>query len=190
MIFHLLRDKLKDALEGEALEGARLDLLPHVIIRDVILREEGAVLDIREPLRSDAGGAVLDEPLHHAHAINIRVILVHEVDVVLSTLGQVFLRHNADGVSVIDYVVLAEVVITAEDGEVGPHDHAAHQPLLLVLHTVELHGTLLGQLDEIAVHGRVIHKGHAHYTRLFFSNKSLIYGKLVNCLDCHFLILT
>ena len=144
-----LRHEVEDALQAETLIGAGLDGVPDLVVEHMKLRKEGTVGYVAEALRGDSRGGVLDEILHHLHALHVGAFLVHDVHHVLAVLQQVFLRHLADGVGLVDDVVFAELVVAAVDGEVRTHNDSAHQALLLVLHLVELQGLGFAEVLEV-----------------------------------------
>ena len=187
----MLRHQVEDALQGEALVGPFLDGLPYFLVLHMELREQTASGYSLEALRLQA--LALDEVLDHLHPFHIAPVLVHEGNDVLAVLGQVLLRHRADGVGLVDDVVFEAVRVAAVDGEVGTHNHAKHQVLVLVLHGVGKDLTLLllvleGQ--EVTLHGGIVHQGDTNHPRVPLRfNESLVHGNAVNCYDfCHFLI--
>ena len=134
-----LAGEVEEAVQGEALERAVLDLLPHLVIDDVELGEQRPVGYVGiEALRVDPGRRVLDKPLDHLDVRHFFAV-VHRIDLVLPAVGQELLRHFADRVGVEDQVVFGHfaglgVNVAAVDREVGAHNDAANQPLFLVGH--------------------------------------------------------
>ena len=111
------------------------------------LGEEAAVGDVLEAGRGHALRRVLQERLHHLHALDL-VPVVHEVDVILPPLGEVLLRHAADRLRLVDDVIAAVVFVVAVDGEVGAHDDAEDKVSVLVRDGVALDLALLAREGE------------------------------------------
>ena len=122
----------------------------------MVLGKEAPVRDVVEACGSDAGGAVLDEPLHQVDASDV-VAVVHDVHAVGAALGEVLLRHFADGVCGEDDVVVAQHGIGAEHREVGTGHDAERQALLLVLDGETLR-LLLSERDEVRHDRRVVNE--------------------------------
>ena len=162
--------------------SAVLDCGPHIVIGNVELREQGAVRDVVEALGIDTLACVLDKELHHLHAVHL-VAVMHRVHVVLPGFGKVLLCHFPDGVSPVDYIILAALVIHSIDREIGPHHHAPDKSLFLVLHGVHLY--LLEGLPA-GENRRGIHKGNPNHPALLVGEQGFVYGDSVNSRGlCH-----
>ena len=155
--------EVEDALQAETLVGAVLDGGPDVVVGDVELREKGAVRQVLKARGVDALVAVLDVILDHLHPVHVLAV-VHEVHVVLAVLEQVLLRHCADGVCLVDYVILelgaVRPGVPAVDWEVGPHNAAHDQALVLVADGVQLApcGFLLLEGEEVRLDRRIVNE--------------------------------
>ena len=117
---------------------------------------------------------------------------MHDVHEVLAVLGQILLRHGADGVGFVDDVELHFLVVgeglAAQNREVGTHDYAKDEALVLVLHGVHKLPWLLvlGEGDEVGLDRWVVHKADAEHTALLVADDCLIYREAVYCYyACH-----
>ena len=67
------------SLKAEAFVCSVLNRCPYIVIGNVELSEEGAVLYIGEFVRADTLCGILDKELHHIHAFHIGIVTVHSV---------------------------------------------------------------------------------------------------------------
>ena len=166
------RGEVEVTLQGETLVGAVLDRLPYFVIEDVELGEKGSVRDVVEPGHGHA--VALDEILDHLHPVHIGG--VHRGDLVLEAVGQVLLRHPADGLGLVDDIILAEPFVPAVDGKVGPHHNTPDEPLFLVHHGVRLHPAGVVERLEVAHHGGIVHQRDFHHPAVIVHHQRVIYG--------------
>ena len=137
------------------------------------LGKEGAVRDVIEAVNGDT--VTLDEILHHIDVGQV-FATVHRIEDVLPGLREVLLCHLPDRLRLVDDVVLAQSLVPAVDGEVGPHHHTADESLLFVRHGVHLHLADVVEGLEVRHHGRIVHQGDLHHPGLLVSDESIKYG--------------
>ena len=181
----LLRFQVEDALQGETLERAVLDLRPDLVVEDVELGKQAAVCDVVEASRGDALVGVLDEELHHLHTLHLAAVNVHEVDLVLPAFGQILLRHLADGVGLEYHVELVVGRAVPQDREIRTHHHTVHKAFFLVLDAEHLHGFGFCELHKVGLHGRCIDQRDAEHPLLISVHHGLEDRNAVYCNDCH-----
>ena len=145
------------------------------------LGEKGTFRDVLEPGRGNPRPGVLDEILDHLHVVHIRVV-VHFVHVVLPGFGQVLLGHHPDGVGPEDDVILI-VPVPAQDGIVGPHNHAPDDAPFLVTDEIEADGfaVLLCEGEEVGFDGGEVHQGNTEHPRVLARHQGLIDGPVQFC---------
>ena len=151
-----------DDLNGKAAVGSSLHRFPDIIIRHVVLCEEGAVLHVLESRRVDAAGGVLDEHLHHVHARHFVPVMVQD-DAVLPALLQVEFGDYAQRLLSVDDVKAATVIVFAINGIIGAHQHAIDKAPFGVLHSVTADRLAFrgGIGLEVLLYGRQVHEGYA-----------------------------
>ena len=152
------------------------------------LPEQAAVLNLLKARRGYAALRVLDKPLHQVHAVHIRSFFVLEVYIVLPPFGKVFLCHFADGVGIVQDIILARLLGVAVYGEISPHNHAINEPPVLVLHRVAHRLLRIGKGLEIRQHGWRIHKGNLLHPAILAAQGGAIDGYAVDSCYSHFVI--
>ena len=137
LILVLFRHKVKDTLQGKSLVCSCLDLIPNGVIDHMEFTKQRSVCTIIKAIHLDA--ITLDEILHHLHTVHIRPLLMHEVDIILPPLQEIFLCHSPDGVRLIYDVIFPHLGIPPVDWEIRPHDASPDKSLFLILDGIE-HG--------------------------------------------------
>ena len=141
--------------------------------------KERSVCTIIKAIHLDA--ITLDEILHHLDTIHIRSLLVHEIDIILPTLQEVFLCHLSDLLRLVDDIVFSHLLISAIDGEICPHDATSDKSLFLILDCIH-HGFFVGiKCLEIGHDCRVIHQGDSEHSGLLIGDDRIIHRDSSYC---------
>ena len=136
--------------------------------------KERSVCNLIKVGRRDTCSRVFDEELHHLHTINIRICLMHEVDVVLPILNQVFFSHLTDGVSLIDDIIFSHLLVSSEDWEICPHDNPSHKSLLLIGNLIHQKFLLCIKCLEIGHDCRIINQGDLDHSGILIKDLCII----------------
>ena len=136
--------------------------------------KERSVCNLIEVGRRDTCSRVFDEELHHLNTINIRIRLMHEVDVVLPLLNQVFLCHLTDGVSLVYDIIFSHLLVSSEDWEICPHDNPSHKSFLLIGNLIHQKFLLCIKCLEIGHDCRIINQGDLEHSGILIKDLCII----------------
>ena len=141
--------------------------------------KERSVCTIIKAIHLDA--ITLDEILHHLDTIHIRSLLVHEIDIILPALHEVFLCHLADLLRFVDDIIFSHLLISPVNGKITPHDATSDKSLFLILDCVH-HWLFVGiKCLEIGHDCRVIHQGDPEHSGLLIGDDRIIHRDASYC---------
>ena len=99
---------------------------------------------------------------------------MHEIDVVLPVLNQVFLCHLTDGVSLVDDIIFSHLLISSEDWKITTHYDTSAKSFLLIGNLIHQKFLLCIKCLEIGHDCRIINQGYLEHSGILIKDLCII----------------